>query len=64
MDTKGDPELHTFASGTRPFEGPAPLTLPQALNNLRKALDGRKYRRTRKQKDDAKIVSDRISQDA
>lgn len=57
--TEKDPELHTFASGTRRFDRPSP-TLEWSLEVLRRGLAQKPYRRTKKQMDDVKVVSDRI----
>jgi hypothetical protein len=55
-----DPDLHTFASGTRRSERSAPATLPEAFDVFKKGLRGMPYRRSPQEKNDAKRVSDRI----
>lgn len=60
MKKEEDPELHTFASGTRRFESSIPATLPQALNLLEKARREKPYKRTQVQMDASKRISDRI----
>jgi hypothetical protein len=60
MSRTQDPELRRFQSGTRRFASPPAPSLAQALDHLDKARRGKPYRRTKKQMDDAKRVSDRI----
>lgn len=63
MAKTADQDLTRFKSGTRPFPPPAQTTLASALTTLGKRLREKRYRRSRQQMDDAKIVSDRIGQD-